>query len=191
MRSILIVLFFVGAALMLAWTVSSMTKEKPYYGSFVKASLVFREDPDASRGYPHALNAYLRLNNVVNLDVTMIFHPVTGIQAELLDADGKKVPEDVHAGDIRSTPDLVYLPSRTNRDWLIPNDLVKVNGNGNDAYALIVGSHGWLIPVQNLGSYSLRIRLRGDPHARTALKYDDRNTKLFLDVPATKIQLSK
>ena len=187
MRSILVVLFFVCIALMLAWTVSSMTKEKPYYSHFVKASLVFREDLDASRGYPHALNAYLRLSNIVTLDVTMVIRTDNGIQAELLDADGKTVPEDAHI----ASSDLIYLPSRSNREWLLPNHLVNVDNNSNDSYALIVGSHGWLIPVKNVSSYSLRIRLRGDPSARSPLKNDDHNTKLFLDVPPTKIQLSK
>ena len=190
-RTILVVLFFACAALMLAWMVSEITKENPYYGRFVKTSLVFRENLADKRDNPLALNAYLRLSNVITSDVFMIVDPVDGIQAELLDADGKAVPEDVHFVSIRASPVLIHLPRATHRDWLIPNDLVQVNGESKDKYALIVGSHGWLIPVTNLGSYSLRIRFRGDPYARTVLGYDHRKTKLFLEVPATKIEVSK
>src|SRR5262245_21288913 len=80
----------------------SARAEEVQFSSAVKASLVFRDDFDPARRYPHMLKVFLRLENAHDSSVSWAADSVTGTEAELLDAAGKAVPEPGQAASIQS-----------------------------------------------------------------------------------------
>lgn len=157
------------------------------FSKVVKASLVFRDDFDASRSYPHILRVYLRLDNVHDADVTWVANPTTGIEAELLDFTGRAVPQPPQAASIPSNNTAYRLPYGSRLDWLITHGGISMV-DAHNKYALMVGGRGWLIPRDSLSSYSLRIRLRGVPW--TTMEHHP-GAKLLLDIPSTKLEIAR
>ena len=161
------------------------------FSNVVKASLVFRDDFDATRRYPHILKVFLRLDNAHDSNVSWVANATNGIEAELLDAEGNLVPQGPQASSIQSSDDAYLLPYGSRLDWLVSHGGISLMADAKNKYALMVGRRGWLIPIEAAGTYSLRIRLRGLPSARTFEHADLRESKLLLDLPATKIQVTK
>ena len=161
------------------------------FSNVVKASLVFRDDFDATRRYPHILKVFLRLDNAHDSNVSWVANATNGIEAELLDAEGNLVPQGPQASSIQSSDDAYLLPYGSRLDWLVSHGGISLMADAKNKYALMVGRRGWLIPSEAAGTYSLRIRLRGLPSARTFEHADLRESKLLLDLPATKIQVTK
>ena len=133
----------------------------------------------------------LRLNNAHDSDVTWVANSNTGVEAELLDAAGKPVPQPPGAASIQSNSHPYRLPFGSRLDWLISHGGISMMGDAKDKYAIMVGGRGWLIPIETAGSYSLRIRLRGLPWTDTVKGVDGRQLKLLLDVPPAKLEISK
>jgi hypothetical protein len=161
------------------------------FSDVVKASVVFRDDFDAARRYPHILKVFLRLDNVHNSGVPWVANSTSGIEAELLDAAGKPVAQGPQAGSIQSNESAYLLPFGSRLDWLVSHGGISMVGNATDKYALIVGGRGWLIPIETAPSYSLRIRLRGLPWTRAGEPVDAHALKVLLDLPPTKLEVTK
>jgi hypothetical protein len=161
------------------------------FSNVVKASLVFRDDFAAARRYPHVLKVFLRLDNTLDSDVPWIANATTGIEAELLDAEGRPVPQGPRAYSIQSGEYAYLLPFGSRLDWLISHGGISLAGEATDKYALMVGRRGWLIPIETATSYSLRIRLRGLPWTRTVQPADARELKVLLDLPPTRLEVIK
>ena len=180
----------IPTALTLFLALSALADEIEF-SKVVKASLVFRDDFDSTRHYPHILKVFLRLDNAHDSEVSWVANAKTGIEAELLDAAGNPVPQGPEVASIQSNPCAYSLPFGSRLDWLISHGGISRMANAKDKYALIVGCRGWLIPIETAGAYSLRIRLRGLPWARTVQRADARQLKLLLDLPPTKLEVTK
>lgn len=182
--------FLVPTVLTLVCAVSAIADDVQS-SSVVKASLVFRDDFDPARRYPHILKVFLRLDNVHDSEVSWVANGVTGIDAELLDADGKPVPHPPGAASIGSNPRPFNLPFGSRLDWLITHGGVSMGTDAANKYALIIGGQGWLIPIETAGSYSLRIRLRGSPWTSALLRGQLGRPKLLLDLAPAKLEITK
>ena len=182
--------FLIPTVLALVCARSAMADEIQF-SKVVKTSLVFRDDFDATRHYPHILKVFLRLDNVHDSYVTWVANSIEGIEAELLDTAGNPVPHPPSAASIRSNSHPYLLPFGSRLDWLISHGGISMMGNAKDKYAIMVGGRGWLIPIEMAGSYSLRIRLRGLPWINTVKGVDARQLKLLLDVPLAKLKIIK
>jgi hypothetical protein len=161
------------------------------FSKVVKASLVFRDDFDATRHYPHILKVFLCLDNAHDSDVTWVANSIEGIKAELLDAAGKPVPQPASAFSIRSNSHLYHLPFGSRLDWLISHRGISMMGDAEDKYAIMLGGRGWLIPIEKAGTYSLRIRLRGLPWATAAKSRNAGELEVLLDLPPAKLKIIK
>ena len=182
--------FLIPAVLALVCARSAMADDIQF-SKVVKASLVFRDDFDATRHYPHVLKVFLCLDNAHDSDVTWVANSIEGIEAELLDAAGKPVPQPASAASIRSNSHPYHLPFGSRLDWLISHRGISMMGDAEDKYAIMVGGRGWLIPIEKAGTYSLRIRLRGLPWNDTVKGVGARQLKLLLDVPPAKLTIIK
>ena len=161
------------------------------FAKAVKASLVFREEATPAKwGYPRVLLAFLRLENIHDSELNWVANSVSGIEAELLDENGKPVPQPPSAASIQSNDRLFVLPYGSRLDWLVSHGGVSMVGADADHYALVVGGRGWLIPVAKAGTYTLRIRLRGRPWTQVISPILSKETKLLLELPATKLELT-
>ncbi len=165
--------------------------EQILFSKAVKASLVFRDDFDAAHHYPHVLKVFLRLNNAHDSNVTWVANSIGGVEAELLDAAGNRVPYPPSAASILSNSRPYLLPFGSRLDWLISHGGIGMMGDAKDKYAIIVGGRGWLIPIELAGSYSLRIRLRGLPWSHTVSGVGARELKLLLDLPPVKLKIKR
>ncbi len=181
-------LIFVG--LLLAGSIS-VRADEAQFATTIKASLVFRDDFDAARHYPHILKVYLRLDNVHDSDVSWVADAVAGTEAELLDAEGKAVPQGPSAASILSNRSAYLLPFGSRLDWLVSHGGISLMGDAKDHYALLVGGRGWLIPIEKAGAYSVRLRLKGLPWTRATEGAERQRDKLLLDLPPAKIEISK
>ena len=185
------------AVLIVLYALPSRASDRSF-AQAVKASLVFREDSESlNRGYPHVLKVFLHLENIQNSEVTWTADSVSGIEAELLDTENKPAAEPpAMAVDILSGYEFYVLPFGSSLDWLISHGGISMGDVGHEAgekYALMVGGKGWLIPIATAGDYSLHIRLRGLPWTRTrdTLGKDDQTFPVLLDLPATKLNVTK
>ena len=155
------------------------------FSNAVQLSLIFRDVYDAKSFYPHTIQVYLRLDNVHDADVTWTANAIADIEAELLDAAGKPVPNPPQAASIQYSSRSFMLPYGSRLDWLISHGGVSMADDTKGKTALVVGSRGWLLPMNSLSKDSLRIKLRGVPWERKVEK------KLLLDIPPTPLQLTK
>jgi hypothetical protein len=165
--------------------------EEIQLSNVVKASLVFRDDFNATRHYPHILKVSLRLENGFDADVFWGANATENIEAELFGPDGKPVPQPPGAASIESNQSAYLVPYGSRLDWLISHGGVSMVGDIKNNYALVVGSRGWLVPIEKAKSYSLRIRLRGVPWARTVERADVRPLKLLVDLPPAPLEVTK
>ena len=179
------------AALFALACVVSAQADRLQFANVVKASLVFHDDFNPTNHYPHVLKVFLRLDNVHDSDVTWVANVVTGIHAELLDTDGKPVPLPPQAGSVQSNPSHFNLPYGSRMDWLITLGGVSMMGDATNQYALMIGCQGWLIPIKSAGSYSLRIRLYGQPWADLLPRDPLGKPELLLDLPPIKLKITK
>ena len=99
------------------------------FSEAVKASLVFRDDFDAARHYPHILKVFLRLDNVHDSGVPWVANSTTGIEAELLDATGKPVAQGPKAFSIQSNDSAYLLPFGSRLDWLVSHGGISLVGD--------------------------------------------------------------
>jgi hypothetical protein len=182
--------FLIATALTLVCALAARAEEV-HFSNIIKASLVFRDDFDAARRYPHILKVFLRLDNTHDSDVWWVANSKTGIEAELLDAAGNAVPRAPQAGSIQSNPWAYLLPFGSRLDWLISHGGISLMADARDKYALMVGCRGWLVPMETAGTYSLRIRLRGVPWRRAAERSEGRELMLLLDLPPTRLEVTK
>jgi len=182
--------FLIPTVLTLVCAFSAIADEIQF-SNVVKASLVFRDDFDVARRYPHILRVFLRLDNVHDSDVFWVANSVTGIGAELQDANGNPVPEATGFASVQSNPYAYLLPYGSRLDWLVSHGGVTMTDDAKDKYALMVGSHAWLIPIKTARSCSLRIRLRGLAWTRTAESADLQQPQLLFDVEPTKLEVAK
>lgn len=166
-----------------------MAGEVPF-SKFVKASLVFHDDFDATRRYPHVLKVFLRIDNAHDSSISWVANSVSGLEVELLDATNTPVPDTPNAASIQSGWSAYFLPYGSRLDWLVSHGGVSMMGEAKESYALIIGGHGWLVPVATAGSYTLRIRLHGQPWTRSTDGADTRAAKLLLDLPPTKVEVT-
>ena len=182
--------FLIQTVLTLVCALSAIA-DKIQFSNVVKASLVFHDDFDATYRYPHILKVFLRLDNAHDSNVSWVANAVSGIEAELLDATGKPVPQGFQVFSVQSNSCAYLLPFGSRLDWLISHGGISMMGDAKDKYALMVGCRGWLIPIETAGSYSLRIRLRGLPWTRTEQHTDIQQLKLLLDLPPTRLEVTK
>jgi len=169
---------------------SASADEIPF-SKVVKASLIFRDDFDAKSHYPHILKVFLSLDNAHDSSISWVANSKTGIEAELLDSAGNPVQQGPQAASIQSNACAYLLPYGSRLDWLVSHGGISLAGDAKDKYALIVGSRGWLIPIETANTYTLRIRLRGLPWTDNLGQVDLRQSTLLLDLPPTKIQVTK
>lgn len=167
---------------------SSVIAEERQFASAVRASLVFREEFNAKDVYSHSLQVYIRLENIYDGEVTWVADSFTGIQANLLDDDGKEVPQPPWAGNVASKPNARSLPYGSRLDWLISHKGWSMATDETNRIALEVGSASWLLPKDKLSTYKLRVSLYGVPWSR-----DETSNKIehLLDIPATKIDFTE
>ena len=161
------------------------------FSELLKASLIFRDESNIAHRYPHILNVYLRLDNTHDSDISWIANSKEGIEAELLDLAGKPVPQGPQAASIMSNPCAYLLPYGSRLDWLVSHGGISLAGDAKDHYAIMIGGRGWLVPIETINTYSLRIRLRGLPWTSTLRKIDRTQAKVLLDLPLTQIQITK
>ncbi len=93
---------------------------------------------------------------------------------------------------IQSNPEVFHLPFGSRFDWLISSrGGVSIVEYTNHDYALIIGGNAWAIPISQVESYSLRVRVR-DFLGNSLEPYEKQlPTKLLLEVPLTKIKITK
>ena len=169
----------------------SMEAQEPPFAKVVKASLVFHEDFNAShRDYPHVLKAFLRLDNAWDSSVSWISDSVIDVEAEVFDAANKPVPTSQTVSSILTGSDFYFLPCGSRLDWLLSHGGVTLDGNVKNSYALVLGGRGWLLPIRQVGTYRLRVRLRGEPWA-TYGDRTDKPRKLLLDLAPVKIKVTR
>ena len=182
--------FLIPTVLTLLCALSARADEIQF-SNVVKASLVFRDDFDATRRYPHILKVFLRLENIRDGEVSWVANAVTGIEAELLNADGKPVPHPPTAASVQSNPRPFNLPYGSSLDWLISHGGVSMMADAANKYALVIGRQGWLIPIEAASSYTLRVRLLGHPWTSDLRREFLGQPKLLLDLPPAKLEITK
>jgi len=182
--------FLVPTILALFSTLSAIAGDVQF-SRFVKASLVFRDDFDAARRYPHILKVYLRLDNIHDSDVSWVANTKNGIEAELLDPAGNPVSQPPGGMSVQSNAWAYRLPYGSRLDWLVSHGGISMAGDAKDKYALMIGCRGWLIPIETASSFSLRIRLRGLPWTSTVERTQLRQAELLFDLSPTKLEVSK
>lgn len=165
--------------------------EEPALSKFVKATLTFSTvDSEALDQYSHALKAYLHLENLHDRDLTWVAN-VAEIEAELLDSSGKPAAQGPRVSSIQSNPEVFHILSRSHFDWFISGGGVSMVEYTNNDCALIIGGNGWAIPLSQLESYSLRVRVRGFLGNSLEFYQKQLPPKLLLEVPLTKIKITK
>jgi hypothetical protein len=182
--------FLIPTVLTLVCALSAIA-DQLQFSNVVKASLVFRDDFDAARRYPHILKVFLRLENIRDGEVSWVANAVTGIDAELLDADGKPVPHPPTAASVQSNPRPFNLPYGSNLDWLISHGGDSMMADAANKFALVIGRQGWLIPIDTASSFTFRIRLRGHPWTSATSRAQLGQPKLLLDLPPAKLEITK
>lgn len=174
----------------------AVSADEDSFAKAVKASLVFQDSPDPENKFPHVLKVYLRLENIHDSDVTWSGDGVTGIEAELLDSEGKPAsqPSGGSAASIMFSTKLFMLPYGSRLDWLISHRGISMERDAKDSYILVVGGRGWIIPITDAKSYFLRIRFHGrpwvSPGARIPLDMKAKESPLLLDIPPTSINVT-
>ena len=161
--------------------------EEARLARFVDTSIIFRDDMSHAQAYPHTLQVFLKIRNRRDGELSWI---PAGISAELFDSTGKPVPMPPSAASIRSSDSHLTIPYGSSLDLLISNGGISMMGDAGNSYALIVGCRGWYIPRDSVSSYSLRIRLYGYL-GYDKLPNDPPDPTLLIDMPLTKIQLTK
>jgi hypothetical protein len=169
----------------------SARAEEIQFSDVVEASLVFRDDFDPARRYPHILKVFLRLDNTHDSELPWVANSTRGIEAELLDATGKPVAQGPSASSIQSSDGAYLLPFGSRLDWLVSHGGISLMGDATDKYVLMIGSRGWLIPIETATSYSLRIRLRGVPWTRVGTPVHAHALKVLLDLPPTRLEVTQ
>lgn len=164
--------------------------DDPLLAKHVKASLVFEADHDPESIYPHLLKVFFRIENTSNGEVFWTTDG-RGIEAELLDPEGKPAALSPAAMSIASGITSLRLPYGSRLDWLISHGGVTLAGDRESQYALIVGSRGWLIPMDRAEAYTLWIRLRGQQGDSSKPDGVAGAVPLLLDLPPTPIHLAK
>jgi hypothetical protein len=174
--------------IMVLFYAASVIGGERQFSSAVQTCLVFRDQFDAKGVYPHTLQVYIRLENIYDSEVTWVADSFTGLEAELLDGDGKPVPQPPWAGNVASKLSAYFLPYGSRLDWLISHRGWSMAADATDKIALEVGSSAWLLPKDKLSTYKLHIRLNGVPWTRD--KTNDKK-ELLLDIPPTKIEITE
>jgi hypothetical protein len=159
------------------------------FAKVVKASVIFRTQEDREGRYPHILKVFLRLDNLHDADVSWVSNKVRDIDAELFDGTGNPAKTGPTAGSVPSNRTSYLLPHGSRLDWLVSHGGVSMAGETKDHYALIVGGRGWLIPIKEANTYTLKIRLHGLPFQRNATSASKGSPEKLLDLPPVKIQI--
>ena len=178
-----------AAILTLVCALSATAQETPF-SKVVKASLVFHEDRDATRPYPHTLIVFLRLDNANDSGVSWVADPIFGVKAELLDAANKPVPHPPSLSSGLSNPSAYFLPFGSRLDWLISFGGISMMGNAKDSYALMIGDQGWFIPIRTARSYTLHVRLYGTLWARSTERTGLQAPELLIDLAPAKVEVT-
>ena len=159
----------------------------------IKATLRFQEQ-SPSVYYPHLIHVFLCLENVHDSDVTWMCDCREDIEAELFDSKGKPVEEPPSAASIMSNAFAYRLPYGSKLEWLISLDGgISMSGDKQKNYALIIGDRGWLIPTNAVLSYSLRVRVKGQPwddisrNYSSSIKPQKKTESILFDLPPTPI----
>ena len=157
----------------------------------VKASLVFQGDSNPTRHYPHVLRVFLRLQNAYNRDVTWVANDRIDIRAELFHADGRPVQSPPGFISIISNPTAHRLPYGSQLDLLVSSlGGVSLGGDFANTYVLIIGTRGWLIPIQALETSSLAVNVNGIPLTEDVFSRDH-PTEVLFELKPMKITLTK
>jgi len=156
----------------------------------VKTSLIFETTQGSPKHYPNTIRVILRMENIHDSDVSWVSETGGGgFSAELVDEKGKLVPQPPSAASILSNPCSYVLPYGSRLDWLISSEGgISMIGDLKTNYALIIGGNGWLIPIEKLESYSLKISFRGRLWSRnTEVKCSAYN--ILLNMSLTRIKI--
>lgn len=188
---------FLLAMVMTVLAVTPAMAQQTEFSKRVRASLVFRKDPEGAKhyGYPHVLLVYLRIENISDSSIRWYGNSVTDIEAELLNQTAMPISTGPVVESITSGDSCYLLPSRSRLDWLISNGGITLGGDRRGKYALLVGGQGWLIPMDSAESYSLHVRLRGLPglinESEVASMPKNMPREILLDVPPAPIEITK
>jgi len=171
----------------------SAVADEGAFAKAIKASLVFREESTKTSRYSHLLKVYLRMDNISDSSIDWMAMTSVGIKAELLDDSGNPVPHPPTGSSVGFGVARFVLPYGSRLDWLISHGGVSMAGDDEDKFALIVGGQGWLIPIDRADTYTLRIRAYGIPWSGDQRRelISDSNSKLLIDLPPTKIKITK
>jgi hypothetical protein len=179
-----------GLLLSIGWLASAVADELSLT-NVIRATLMFKEEANPPSHYPHLLKVYLCLDNRHDSDIQWISDSVANVEAELVDSKGKPVATTLGFASIISNDANYLLPYGSRLEWMISHGglsqgILSVGGDMKDHYVLIIGGQGWLIPIDAVSSYSLRIRVKGTPwgHVRTP-----GSERVLFDVPATRIEI--
>jgi hypothetical protein len=148
----------------------------------IKATLIFEKSPK----WPSTLRVYLRLVSLGDGMVTWSADPAMGIEAELLDPDGKPAampPEGMNLS-ILSSPYALTLPGNSRLDVLISQDWGGGIRDPKGGYTLALANHVWFIPRDAAEHYTLHIRFPGVFGSRS------KKPKLLFDILPQKIIIS-
>lgn len=180
--------------LCLLFATPAMAKE-PELSKLVKASLVFCEDPQASRQgrYPHVLQVFVRIENTSDSVLQWVFVPGDA-ETELLDSAGKRAWQGRGTGCFLGNHKAYSLSPGSYVDCLISQGGAhwSMEGGGSTGdYALIVGRQGGLIPIKSAESYSLRVRLRGIAGVKSVREIEGKSVETLLEIPPTKLKITR
>jgi hypothetical protein len=156
------------------------------FTNIIKATLVFKEESNSYPDYPHKLLVYLCLENRHDSSVYWYCNSVLDVETDLLDSNGKPVPQTGGFASVPSNAETYLLPYHSRLEWMLNHGGVTMLGEAKDKYALVVGSRSWLIPTNSFSSYSLRVRVRGWPWSDHAPPGAPRG-KVFFEVPPTQL----
>ncbi|CAN5763640.1 hypothetical protein BH09VER1_BH09VER1_50920 [soil metagenome] len=165
--------------------------EEPALSKFVKASLTFSTvDSEAPYEYEHALVVYLHLVNLRDEDIGWVANTAE-IEAELLGPSAQPVAQGPRVSSILSNPEAFQVLAGSHFDWPISGGGVSIVEYPKNDYALIVGGSAWAIPISQVGSYSLRVRVRGFLGNSLEPYQKQLPTELLLEASLTKITITK
>jgi hypothetical protein len=154
----------------------------------IKARLIFETSPKD----PMRLRVYLRLVEIGGGLTEWLADPGMGVEAELLDPDGKPAapPPGTWELALASLPYVLTLPGNSRLDLLISQDW------GNDdpagAYVLAIADHIWFIPKDKVGLYTLRIRFPGvfPVPVKSSSGQSAKKPWILFEIPPQKIVIS-
>jgi hypothetical protein len=144
-------------AVFLCWVARGAEVDSPRFGRDIQASMTFESwAPDPS----HPI-VRLRLVNVSARNIVLMADKIMGVDAVLIDPQGKPVPSVVGSVEMIHGPQAYVLPAGHYLGLIISHtDGLTANENSKGRLFIELADNLWFVPPGAVSSYALRVRFK-------------------------------